>query len=141
MRFPDTVLRLGILAAIGCCGLAAGADGVDIGRIEYEANCVACHGTDGKGQGAYADMLRVAVPDLTGLAQRNGGVFPHHRVYRVIDGRDEVAAHGLRDMPIWGQDYLDKAESAFFGYGLSREGFVRSRILALIDYLHRLQAQ
>ena len=70
-----------------------------------------------------------------------GGVFPHQRVYRIIDGREGIKAHGPRDMPIWGQDYLERAESAFFGYGISREAFVRSRILALIDYLHRLQAE
>jgi mono/diheme cytochrome c family protein len=142
MKRRKVVSTLAILAGTAGFGIAAdAADGVDMGRYEYEAHCIACHGTDGKGDGPFAEQLKTRVPDLTTLSRTNGGVFPHQRVYRVIDGRETVKAHGPRDMPIWGQDYLDKAETAFFGYGLSREGFVRSRILALIDYLHRLQAE
>jgi mono/diheme cytochrome c family protein len=127
---------IGVVVAV-VTALAVAAD-VDIGRQEYETNCIACHGEDGRG-GPYAVMLTVPVPDLTTLASRNGGVFPYHRVHRAIDGRDVLKGHGPRDMPIWGRDYLAKAEEAFFGYSLSAEGFVRSRILALVDYVHRLQ--
>jgi mono/diheme cytochrome c family protein len=125
--------------ALSLAPAAGGADLGDVGQQDYETMCAVCHGTAGKGKGSYAELLTVPVPDLTTLAKRNGGVFPHHRVYRIVDGRDETKAHGPREMPIWGQDYLVKAETAFFGYAVSREVFVRSRILALIDYLHRLQ--
>lgn len=141
MKRSKLLLLVASLAAIAGCGFAVAADGVDLGRHEYEANCVACHGVDGRGGGPFAELLKARIPDLTVLSKNNGGVFPHQRVYRVIDGREAVQAHGPRDMPIWGEDYLERAEKAFFGYGLSREGFVRSRILALIDYLHRLQAE
>ena len=134
-------LQLAILAAVGSFAIAAEADSVDIGKSDYEVKCVACHGVDGRGGGPFAEILKTPVPDLTALSRNNGGVFPHQRVYRIVDGREGIKAHGPRDMPIWGQDYLERAESAFFGYGISREGFVRSRILALIDYLHRLQAE
>ena len=40
--------------------------------------------------------------DLTQLAKHNDGQFPFWTVYRVIDGREEVKAHGSRAMPIWG---------------------------------------
>jgi mono/diheme cytochrome c family protein len=131
-------LGVALAAWVGAYPVALHAADIDVGRQEYEVNCIACHGEDGKG-GTYAAMLTVAVPDLTTLTRRNGGVFPYHRVHRAIDGREALKGHGPRDMPIWGRDYLDEAESVFFGYSLSAEGFVRSRILALVDYVHRLQ--
>ena len=134
-------LGLGMASVAGILAVAAGADSIDVGKSDYQAKCVTCHGVDGKGGGPFAELLKTPVPDLTVLSRNNGGVFPHQRVYRIIDGRETIKAHGPRDMPIWGQDYLERAESAFFGYGLSREAFARSRILALIDYLHRLQAE
>jgi mono/diheme cytochrome c family protein len=131
-------LGVALAAWVGAYSVAARAADIDVGRQEYEVNCIACHGEDGKG-GTYAAMLTVPVPDLTTLTRRNGGVFPYHRVHRAIDGREALKGHGPRDMPIWGRDYLDEAEAVFFGYSLSAEGFVRSRILALVDYVHRLQ--
>ena len=134
------VAFLGVALAAGATGLCA-AELLDVGQMDYEEKCAVCHGLDGKGKGSFAELLTVPMPDLTTLAARNGGVFPHQRVYRLIDGREEAKAHGPREMPIWGQDYLVKADQAFFGYGINREAFVRSRILALIDYLHRLQGR
>ena len=134
------VVAVGVALAVGSGGGRA-AELMDVGQIDYEEKCAVCHGLDGKGQGSFAALLTVRMPDLTTLAARNGGVFPHQRVYRLIDGRDEVKAHGPREMPIWGQDYLTRAEKAFFGYGVNSEAFVRSRILALLDYLHRLQGR
>lgn len=134
------VLAAGMMLAVGS-GVDRAAELMDVGQIDYEEKCAVCHGLDGKGKGGFAELLTVPMPDLTTLSARNGGVFPHQRVYRLIDGRDEVKAHGPREMPIWGQAYLTRAERAFFGYGINGEAFVRSRILALIDYLHRLQGR
>ena len=65
--------------------------------------CAACHGTDGKGDGPAAPALRHAPPDLTLLAHRNGGKFPRDRVKAIIAGQEQsVAAHGSREMPVWG---------------------------------------
>jgi hypothetical protein len=80
-------------------------------------------------------------PDLSQLSKRNGGVFPFERVYKVIDGREEVKGHGPRDMPIWGRDYQLKAGRDYVDVGYDPEAYVRGRILALIDYLNRLQAK
>lgn len=128
-----------IIAATGVT-TAVAADKVDLGKREYESNCIACHGRDLKG-GAYVDFLKVSPPDLTLLSKKNGGVFPLERVYAVIDGRQEVKAHGPRDMPIWGRDYQIKAGEYYVDMNYDPEAFVRGRIFALIDYLNRMQAK
>jgi mono/diheme cytochrome c family protein len=125
-------------AAIGVSGLAIAAGGIDIGRQEYDANCAVCQGPAGKGDGPYAAALKIPMPDLTVLAKKNGGVFPSAQVFSLIDGRADVQGHGPRDMPVWGEDYLAKAPRG--ESSVDREGFVRGRILALIDYMNRLQA-
>lgn len=110
---------------------------VDIGKREYDNNCAVCHGRDGKGGGSYAELLKRSPPDLTALSKRNGGVFPMARVYEVIEGAGP--GHGGRDMPIWGQDYSVKAAEYFIDVPYDREAYIRSRILALAEYLNRLQ--
>jgi mono/diheme cytochrome c family protein len=116
-------------------------DKVGVGKFEYQSNCAVCHGSDGKGAGAYVDFLKTTPPDLTQLSKKNGGVFPLERVYSVIDGRQEMKGHGPRDMPIWGKDYQIKAGEYYVDLGYDPEAYVRGRILALIDYLNRLQAK
>ena len=128
-----------IVAATGVT-TAVAADKVDLGKREYDSNCIACHGKDLKG-GAYVDFLKVTPPDLTLLSKKNGGGFPLERVYAVIDGRQEVKAHGPRDMPIWGRDYQIKAGEHYVDMNYDPEAFVRGRIFALIDYLNRMQAK
>jgi mono/diheme cytochrome c family protein len=66
----------------------------------FRAYCASCHGARGKGDGPVASVLRVAPPDLTRLANR--GQFPTERVRQTILGDAVVAAHGTREMPIWG---------------------------------------
>ena len=129
-----------ILAMSGISSATWAADKAGLGKLEYQSNCASCHGNDGKG-GAYVDFLKVTPPDLTQLAKKNGGVFPLERVYSVIDGRQEVKGHGPRDMPIWGRDYQIKAGEHYVDIGYDPEAYVRGRILALIDYLNRLQAK
>ena len=120
--------------------VALAADKVDIGKREYESNCIACHGKDLKG-GAYVNFLKVTPPDLSQLSRKNGGVFPFDRVYGSIDGRQDVKGHGSRDMPIWGKDYQVKAGEYYVDMNYDPEAFIRARIFALIDYLNRMQAK
>ncbi len=128
-----------IIAATGMM-TAVAADKVDLGKREYDSNCIACHGKDLKG-GTYVDFLKVTPPDLTQLSRKNGGVFPLEHVYAVIDGRQEVKVHGPRDMPIWGRDYQIKTGEHYVDMNHDPEVFVRGRIFALIDYLNRMQAK
>jgi mono/diheme cytochrome c family protein len=112
---------------------------IDEGRQVYEAQCAVCHGLDAKGNGPYAASLKVPPADLTTLAEKNGGIFPVERITKVIDGRTEIAAHGPRDMPIWGARFAVNRAAHFIDAPYDPEAYVRGQILALIDYLNRLQ--
>ena len=114
---------------------------VDLGKLEYEANCASCHGAGGKGDGVLKPNLTKSATDLTVLARQNGGVFPMNRVYEVIDGRTDVKAHGGRDMPVWGRDYNVKAAEYYMDVPYDPDAYVRGKILSLIDYLYRMQAK
>jgi len=129
-----------LLALCSASGLAADRK-IDIGQREYFSNCVACHGITGRGDGPVTPLLKVQVPDLTLMSRNNGGVFPFSRVYESIDGRMIQPAHGTRDMPIWGKAYQAGGSPEHDDYPYNAEFFVRSRILALIDYLNRMQAK
>ena len=48
---------------------------IDSGGRTYMRYCALCHGIDGTGLGPLSDALQKAPPDLTLLAQRNGGGF------------------------------------------------------------------
>jgi len=123
-------------------GLAQGKPArFDFGKREYDSNCAGCHGIRGRGDGEYKPYLTKSPSDLTRLAKANGGVFPYQQTYEIIDGRKAVAAHGARDMPIWGADYLAKASADYMDVPYDPEIYVRNRIMALVDYLERLQAR
>ena len=131
-----SALGAGLLGAAG-----ASAQDAEIGKRTFEERCAVCHGPLGRGDGPMAGALRRSPANLTLLAQRNDGVYPFDRVYRVIDGRKEVAGHGTTSMPIWG-DYF-RAELSR-GEQLSEadiEAIVQGRILALVYYVQTLQAQ
>ena len=71
----------------------------------------------------------------------SGGVSPINYVYNVIDGREAFKAHGTRAMPIWGKHLSFRAAPLYDDYPYDADVFVRSRILAVIDYLYRLQVK
>jgi mono/diheme cytochrome c family protein len=102
----------------------------DLGSQLYSAHCATCHGPTGRGDGPMADQLRQAAPDLTKYSARNGGVFPRERVYRIVDGRD-VASHGDRNMPVWG-DVFKQTEGV-------PASDVKRRIEAIVGYLEGIQ--
>ncbi len=116
----------------------------DRGKYEYETHCAVCHGMAGQGDGSFAQLFRAGtlLPDLTEFSKRNNGVFPFQRVYETIDGTQNVAAHGTPLMPIWGPRYRYEAgRSAYDDFRADPEVFVRARILALTEYIYRLQAK
>ena len=144
----------GCLKWLTIAGVAAGFAGAaeaqpsDIGRSEFLSSCASCHGADGKGKGPVSEQLKVPPSDLTMLAKNNNGVFPTNAVYETIHGSKAVPAHGTREMPIWGERFnpiinLPHAVDPFYwrlaGPENSPEVVVRTRILAVIDYLNRIQ--
>jgi mono/diheme cytochrome c family protein len=111
----------------------------DPGKSEFQSSCAACHGLDGEGKGPLSTQLKVPPADLTVLTKKNNGVFPFEAVYEVIDGRREVAAHGTRDMPIWGSRYGPNVAQTVLVPGFDPETMIRMRILVVMDYLNRIQ--
>ena len=119
----------------------------DAGKFEFQSSCATCHGIDGKGNGPFSQHLKAAPADLTVLAKKNGGVFPLSDVYDAIYGIKTIVAHGSRDMPIWGLRYeLDSIKSFYpkpsnrvLNFSYDPEALVRTRLLAVIDYLNRIQ--
>jgi mono/diheme cytochrome c family protein len=129
------------MALVGAAGAVYSAEKADFGKREYDSNCASCHGLKGKGDGPYKPFLNKSPSDLTTLSKRNSGVFPFDRVYMTIDGRLEVKAHGPGDMPIWGAAYTSRAASDHMDVPYHSESYVRTRILALTEYVFRLQAK
>jgi mono/diheme cytochrome c family protein len=108
-------------------------------QAEFLNSCASCHGRDGKGAGFLTRVFRGVDPgDLTQLAAMNDGEFPFDRVFQVIDGRDDIAAHGDRQMPVWGDRYMERSMSEYGPDELNRLR-VRSRILELTNYIQSIQ--
>ena len=107
----------------------ASAQRTDVGQTEYQSSCAACHGVNAKGDGPVSKELKTRPADLTVLAKNNDGVFPYNTVYEMIDGRNTtVGSHGTREMPIWG-----------YRFGPPQAFRFKNRVLAVIDYLKRIQ--
>ena len=143
-RFRNIAVAHAVVMMLGGFAAAAVAADkpVDVGKFEYEGACAVCHGLTGKGNGPFMGQLATRVPDLTVLARNNGGVFPFDRVYQSIDGRLELKAHGSREMPIWGRSFRMQSSAFFENYPAhDSESGARSRILALTEYVYRLQGK
>jgi mono/diheme cytochrome c family protein len=96
------------LAPLACGDLAlflalpaVGEEPQDDGKQLHRKYCASCHGVDARGGTALAKLFREEPPDLTRIATRRGGWFPEVVVEEIVDGR--FAAHGAREMPVWGE--------------------------------------
>ncbi|MFN4129825.1 MAG: c-type cytochrome [Paracoccaceae bacterium] len=130
-----------ILAAISVLGATAAlaqdaSEEFAVGQDEYIAACAACHGEAADGKGEIAIMFKEGVPDLTGIAKRNDGVFPLLKVIQSIDGRAVIRGHG-NPMPMFGQRFRADADSQ--GAMLGGEAIARGRVLELALYIQSSQ--
>jgi mono/diheme cytochrome c family protein len=103
------------------------------GKEMYTTYCAVCHGTDGKGGGPAASALKAPPTDLTLLSKNNGGKYPGLKVTSAIRGESNVAAHGSKDMPVWG--------SLFLNLSHGHESEVQQRVSNLSQYIESLQAK
>jgi mono/diheme cytochrome c family protein len=101
------------------------------GAANYKAYCSVCHGAGGKGDGPAAKAFTVAPADLTQISKRNGGNFPFATVKMSVTGDTVVAAHGTRDMPMWGPVFSS----------IDSSGQKELRVKNLVDYLESIQAK
>lgn len=131
-------------AAAACAMLAGGAAAQEeIGELEFQERCAACHGVDGRGGGPVGNLFENPPKDLALISQRNDGVFPFGEVYEAIDGRREVRGHGTSDMPLWGRYFTDQVRLQ----GLlnptplqeQESKIVQGRILSLVYYIQSIQ--
>ena len=103
------------------------------GHDMFISYCASCHGKDGKGDGPAASALKVKPADLTMLAKANGGKYPSMKVASILNGQTDLAAHGNKEMPVWGV--------VFRSMSGGHEGEVQQRIANLNRYIESLQAK
>jgi mono/diheme cytochrome c family protein len=141
MRSSTLTALIAATMFLGASGLALAQakPKADFGKREYDANCANCHGANGKGDGPFKPWLTRSPTDLTTLAKMNGGVFPYYQLVETIDGRRLPPGHGRADMPIWGADYLAKSAGDYMDVPYDPDIYVRNRVMALVDYIARIQ--
>ena len=100
------------------------------GKAMFDVYCTPCHGKEGKGDGPAAAALKKPPADLTRITARNNGTFPTDKVRRFIEGRETVAGHGSREMPIWGGLFSEVDRDSDMG---------KIRIANLAEYLKSIQ--
>jgi len=100
------------------------------GKDNFDAYCAVCHGMDAKGTGPAAPAMKVPVPDLTRIAQRNKGKFNPVQVEEIIrfGGKTSTPAHGVETMPMWGEVFRSEPRERSL-----------LRIANLVKYLESIQ--
>jgi mono/diheme cytochrome c family protein len=98
----------------------------------FNQYCATCHGKDGKGNGPAAEALKKRPADLTQIARHNNGKFNDMLVQNVINGEDVTAAHGSREMPIWGEVLKSVTPDS---------ASQRLKVFGLVKYIEQMQAK
>lgn len=122
-----------LAAALLPVSQSGAADDAAAGRALYRRLCASCHGVDGRGDGPVAPALGERPTDLTTIARDHDGMFPALGIATAIDGTTMPRAHGVSDMPVWGEVLQGSAKP--------EDGAAQARdaILLLTDYVRSLQ--
>ena len=122
-----------VLTSLAASASARAGDTAE-GRTLYLRYCASCHGEKADGRGPVAKSLKDQPTDLRRLGDKYGMPLPHGQLARFADGRAEVAAHGTREMPVWGERF-----SEIYAAKGSKQGDLPHRIDKIIDYLNSIQ--
>jgi mono/diheme cytochrome c family protein len=114
----------------------AGGESIVRGRQYYLHYCASCHGEKANGDGPMARALKASPPDLRYLGERYGMPLPTGSIARFIDGRQYVAAHGPRDMPVWGRRFYDIWTAKQAG-----QADLQLQIREIVQYLNAIQEE
>ena len=129
---------LALASALGFSQTSGAADPdpkqVEVGKQNYLRYCGSCHGPNAKGDGVLSGTLKQKPADLTLIAQKNGGKFPTADIVSFIDGTKPVAAHGDREMPVWGEVMKEESPGA-----LGQQAAVQAKITSIVNYLKSIQ--
>jgi len=101
------------------------------GQEMFASYCAVCHGANATGNGPAQSALKIQATDLTTLAQKNGGKYPAMHVSSVLRGDAELAAHGSKDMPVWGPLFRNLSQG--------HDAEVQQRIANLNGYIESIQ--
>ena len=101
------------------------------GQEMYASYCAVCHGANATGNGPAQSALKNPATDLTTLAQKNGGKYPGLHVSSILRGDAELAAHGSKDMPVWGPLFRNLSQG--------HDAEVQQRITNINSYIESLQ--
>ena len=101
------------------------------GQEMFASYCAVCHGANATGNGPAQSALKTPATDLTTLAEKNGGKYPALHVSSVLRGDAELAAHGSKDMPVWGPLFRNLSQG--------HDSEVQQRIANINEYIESLQ--
>jgi len=125
-RSSTAVIVLVVSALVASAAHTPPKGGVE-GRVLYGRYCASCHGIGADGHGPVASVLTRSPSDLRRLDDRFGRPLDAARIARWVDGREDVVAHGTREMPVWGDRFH------------APEAGIDPRIRAIVAYLETLQ--
>ncbi len=140
LRHPGRRRQPGVLGLALVCVLVLGCipdeTAPPTGQALYVRHCASCHGVSGKGDGPVAGSLQQPPADLTAIARLTDKRLNASDLMEIIDGRRTVAAHGPREMPVWGEIFSAELE------GQRRAEYVALlHVRTLTDYIWSIQEE
>lgn len=130
-----------VLAFAGTLTHAETASDLKAAADDFQTYCAPCHGAGASGDGPVGETLKIPPADLTDITRRHGGAFPEALIFETIEGLDMPAAHGTRDMPIWGDVFIGEAVGTSVSIDAAKQATteVEQRISRLVKYLESIQ--